>query len=60
MRCKNGNRLLIITIILSVIGLYQVYSSSRVWALYSKGDSMYYFNKQLIFMLVGYFFLFFV
>lgn len=58
MRCKNGNRLLIITIILSVIGLYQVYSSSRVWALYSKGDSMYYFNKQLIFMLVGYFFLF--
>ena len=51
---KNGIRIVIITIILTLIGLYEVYSSSRVWALYSKGDSFYYFNKQLIFMILGY------
>ena len=44
---KNGIRIVIITIILTLIGLYEVYSSSRVWALYSKGDSFYYFNNDL-------------
>ena len=56
---NRANKILIVTIILTIIGLYEVYSSSSVWALYITGDSTYYFNKQLIFMIIGYFALFF-
>ena len=54
MLSKEGKRILVITIILTIIGLYEVYSSSKIWALYSKGDSLYYFNRQLVFMILGY------
>lgn len=56
---NRANKILIVTVILTIIGLYEVYSSSSVWALYITGDSTYYFNKQLIFMIIGYFALFF-
>ena len=55
---KLGKRILFVTIILTVIGLYQVYSSSKIWALYKEGDSLFYFKRQSIFMILGYFALF--
>jgi len=55
---SNGKKILIITIILSLIGLYEVYSASSIWANYTKGDSFYYLNKQFIFMSIGYIFLY--
>ena len=54
MLTSKGKRIIILTILLTTIGLYEVYSSSSIWAMYSKGDSMYYFNKQVIFMGIGY------
>lgn len=52
---KLSKRILIVTIILTIIGLYQVYSASRVWALYKEGDSYYYLKRQFLFMIIGYF-----
>lgn len=51
---KNGKKIIIVTIILTIIGLYQVYSSSRVWALYKEGDAFYYLKRQTLFMVIGY------
>ena len=53
---NNGKRVLIVIFLLSLIGLYEVYSASSIWANYTKGDSLYYLNKQLIFMAIGYVF----
>ena len=55
---KLGKKILIVTIILTLIGLYQVYSSSKVWAFYKEGDELYYFKRQGIFMILGYLVLF--
>ena len=52
---KVAKKILIVTIILTLIGLYQVYSSSKVWALYKEGDQFFYFKRQLIFTIIGYF-----
>ena len=51
---KSGKKILLITIILSLIGLWQVYSSSRVWSMYLENDQYYYFKRQAIFMVIGY------
>lgn len=51
---KLGKRILGITIVLTIIGIYQVYSSSRVWALYKENDSYYYLKRQILFMIIGY------
>lgn len=55
---KKSRNILITTIILSFIGLYQVYSSSRVWAMYKENDAYYYLKRQLLFMVIGYFLLY--
>ena len=52
---KDGKRILIVTIILTLIGLYQVYSASKVWAVYKENDALYYFKRQALFMIIGYF-----
>lgn len=52
---KEGKKILIVTIILTIIGLYQVYSASKVWALYKENDAYYYFKRQALFMIIGYF-----
>ena len=52
---KNAKKILIITIILTIIGLYQVYSASKVWALYKENDAYYYLKRQALFMIIGYF-----
>ena len=51
---KEGRKILISSIILSIIGLYQVYSSSKVWALYKENDQFYYLKRQTLFMIIGY------
>lgn len=51
---KIGKKILIVTIILTIIGLYQVYSASRVWAEYKENDQFYYLKRQSLFMVVGY------
>ena len=51
---KLANRIFIITIILTIIGLYQVYSASKIWADYKEGDSFFYLKRQFLFMMVGY------
>lgn len=49
----DGLVVLFTTFILLIIGLFSVYSSSKVWAGYLYGDSFYYFKRQAIFMSVG-------
>lgn len=50
---KNGKIVLFCVLILVIIGVYQVYSSSKIWALYKENDSLYYFKRQLLFSIVG-------
>ena len=50
---KNGKIDLFCTILLTIIGVYEVYSASNVWALYKENDSLYYFKRQLIFAILG-------
>jgi len=51
---KNGKIVLFCVIILTIIGIYEVYSASNVWALYKENDSLYYFKRQLGFGIVGF------
>lgn len=50
---KNGKVVLFCVILLTIIGVYEVYSASHVWALYKEHDSLYYFKRQFIFALLG-------
>lgn len=46
-------RIVILTLIIVVFGLINVYSSSHVWALYKYNDSFYYIKRQAIFACIG-------
>ena len=50
---KNGKIVLFCVLTLVIIGIYEVYSSSNVWALYKENDSFYYFKRQLGFGVIG-------
>ncbi len=50
---KNGKKVLYCVLLLTIIGVYEVYSASNVWALYKEGDSLYYFKRQFCFAIVG-------
>ena len=50
---KNGKIVLFCVLTLVIIGVYEVYSSSNVWALYKENDSLYFFKRQLGFASVG-------
>lgn len=50
---KNGKIVLFCVLALVVIGIYEVYSSSNVWALYKENDSLYFFKRQLGFGVIG-------
>lgn len=50
---KNGRVVLFCVLTLVVIGVYEVYSSSNVWALYKENDSLFYFKRQLGFAFIG-------
>lgn len=45
--------MLLLTLILTAIGLIMIYSSSYARALYETGDSAYFFKRQLIFAMLG-------
>ena len=44
---------LLLTLLLTALGLVMIYSSSFARALYETGDSAYFFKRQLIFSLIG-------
>ncbi len=44
---------LLLTVVLTALGLVMIYSASYARALYETGDSAYFFKRQLIFSLVG-------
>ncbi len=46
-------RITIITIIIVIFGLINVYSSSHVWALYKYNDSLFFIKRQFLFACVG-------
>ncbi len=50
---KNGKIVLFCVLTLVIIGIYEVYSSSRIWALYKENDSLYFFKRQLGFSIIG-------
>lgn len=45
--------MLVLTLLLTALGLMMIYSSSYARALYESGDSGYYFKRQLLFALLG-------
>lgn len=51
---KNGKIVLFCVVILTIVGIYEVYSASNVWALYKENDSFYYFKRQLGFGVIGF------
>jgi len=50
---NNGKIVLLCVLSLVAIGIYEVYSSSNVWALYKENDSFYFFKRQLGFGIIG-------
>lgn len=52
--------LLIAVIALSLFGLVMVYSASNVVAYEKFNDSLYYFKRQLLFLVIGYILMFFI
>lgn len=46
--------IIINTLLLSIFGLFMVYSSSGIWSEYKFNDSLYYFKHQLIFFIIGF------
>lgn len=57
---KIDKLLLISTIILSLFGLLMIYSSSNVWASYKFNDPYKYLKSQTIFLILGYFLIYFI
>ncbi len=45
--------MLLLTLLLTALGLVMIYSSSYARALYETGDSGYYFKRQLVFAVLG-------
>lgn len=45
--------MLVLTLLLTALGLMMIYSSSYARALYESGDSGYYFKRQLLFAMLG-------
>ena len=45
--------MLLLTLLLTALGLVMIYSSSYARAMYETGDSAYYFKRQLVFALLG-------
>jgi len=46
-------RIVILTLMIVIFGLINVYSSSHIWALYKYNDSFYYIKRQAIFACIG-------
>lgn len=57
---KIDKYLLIAVIILSLFGLLMIYSSSSIWAEYKFNDPFKYLKSQAIFLIIGYFIIYFI
>lgn len=57
---NTKRNILIITLLLSVLGIVMIYSSSYVWAEFKYGNAYKYVMQQAIFFIIGLFLLFFV
>ncbi len=51
---KESKYLVICTFILTIIGLFMIYSASSIWASYKYGDSFHYTKLQLIYLFISY------
>ena len=49
---KKNLKILIPLFIIVLLGIYMVFSSSKIWANYLYNDSSYYFKRQLIFLIL--------
>ena len=56
---KEGAIILITTLLLSLIGIFMIYSSSNVWADYLYNDAFYYSKRQFLFFVIGIFIIYF-
>lgn len=52
---NDGLIVLISTLLLSIIGVFMIYSSSNIWANFLYNDEFYYYKRQLIFFILGLF-----
>ena len=50
---KEAKIVLYLSIVLTVFGVYMVYSASNVWAMYKYNDEYFFFKRQLIFAVLG-------
>ena len=50
---KEAKIVLFLSIVLTVFGVYMVYSASNVWAMYKYNDVYFFFKRQLIFAVLG-------
>ena len=50
---KEAKIVLFLSIVLTVFGVYMVYSASNVWAMYKYNDEYFFFKRQLIFAVLG-------
>ena len=53
MKNKINFKILVPLYLILIIGIYMVYSSSRVWANYIYNDGTYYLKRQFIFLILG-------
>ena len=51
---KINYKILLPLIIILIIGIYMVYSSSKIWADYLYNDAAYYLKRQLFFVSLGF------
>ena len=51
---KDSILLLIGVILISLFGLFMIYSSSHIWAEYKYNDEFKYLKNQLIFFIIGF------
>lgn len=57
---KIDKLILISVIIISLFGLLMIYSSSSIWAEYKFNDPYKYLKNQAIFLIIGYFIIYFI
>ena len=50
---KEGKIIFLITIILTLIGIFSIYNASNIWSQYLYNDSFYYLKKQILYFIVG-------
>lgn len=55
---KEAKIVFILSIILTIFGVYMVYSASKVWAQFKYNDEFFFLKRQVIFAIIGIFIMF--